>query len=123
MTVGTERGSGAFDDALDARGRIDVKALARGLDVPIAVIAPALGVTPRALNANPTSFKAQSKAAKLLAVMNELALNLTEKRYAIFWLKTPYPAFGGNTAADWLRAGDLDGVCREIRSSIMNEPD
>ena len=122
MTV-AERTRGAFDGAVGTNGRIDVKVLARELDLPMATIAPALGLSVRALNANPTSFKAQAKAAKLLAAMNELAVNLLAKRYAILWLKTPQTAFGNRTAADWLHEGDLDTVCAEIRSFIMNEPD
>jgi hypothetical protein len=31
--------------------------------------------------------------------MNELALSFTNKRYAIFWLKTSCEAFGGHTPA------------------------
>lgn len=88
-----------------------------------ATLAPALGLTVRALNANPTSFKAQAKAAKLLAAVNELALNLIEKHYAILWLKTPQAGLGNRSAADWLREGDVDGVSGEIHSFMMNEPD
>lgn len=114
---------GAFDFAITADGRVDTKVLARLLDLPMTTIAPALGLTRRALDINPTAPKAQPNARRLLIAMNELACNLTDKRYALFWLKTPYTPFGGKTAADWLKEGDLDSVCDEIHRIIVNQPD
>src|SRR5665213_336623 len=113
-STATLPGAGACDAAIHPDGRVDAKALARLLDLPMTTLAPALGLTRRALDMNPTAAKAQPNARRLLTAMNELARNLTEKRYAIFWLKTPYAAFGGHTAADWLKEGDLIGVCAHI---------
>ena len=118
---GFERG--AFDEAITGDGRVDVKKLARLLDLPLATIAPAIGVTQRALNVNPTSVKAQRNAARLLTAMNELARSLLEKRYAIFWLKTPSDVFGGRSPADWLKDGDLNGVCTHINRLVRRQPD
>ena len=115
--------TGAFGDAITSDGRIDAKSLAGLLDLPLATIAPALGLTPRALGLNPASPRVQSNAARLLTAMNELALSLTERRYAIFWLKTPCDAFGGDTPADWLKAGDLSGVCTHINRVVLRQPD
>ena len=115
--------TGAFDDAITADGRVDVKRLALVLDLPLATIAPALGLTQRALKLNPTSPAVQANAARLLTAMNELARSLREKRYAIFWLKTPYDAFGGQSAADWLMDGDLSGVCTHINRFVRRQPD
>jgi hypothetical protein len=115
--------TGAFDDAITADGRVNAKSLARVLDLPLATIAPALGLTQRALNLDPTSPKVQPNAVRLLTAMNELARSLTEKRYAIFWLKTPCDAFGGHTAADWLKDGDLSGVCTYINRLVVRQPD
>ena len=114
---------GAFDEAISGDGRIDAKSLARVLELPLATIAPALGLTPRVLNLKPMSAKAQSNAARLLNAMNELARSLPEKRYAIFWLKTPYDVFGGLSAADWLKSGDLNGVCTHIGRLVRRQPD
>ena len=114
---------GAFDEAITADGRVDTKRLARVLDLPLATIAPALGLTQRALNLNPTSAKVQANAARLLTAMNGLARSLSEKRYAIFWLKTPYDVFGGHSAADWLKDGDLNGVCTHINRLVLRQPD
>jgi len=114
---------GAFDEAITRDGRVDVKTLARLLDLPLATIAPALGLTQRALNLNPTSAKAQRNAARLLTSMNELARSLLDKRYAIFWLKTPTDVFGGRSAADWLKDGDLNGVCTHISRLVLRQPD
>jgi hypothetical protein len=114
---------GAFDRAMTDDGRVDAKALAQLLDLPMSTVAPALGLTHRALEINPTAPKAQPAARRLLTAMNELALNLTEGRYAVSWLKTPYSAFGGQTAADWLTAGDLDGVCTHIDRLVRRQPD
>ena len=115
--------TGAFDDAITADGCIDVKRLALVLGLSLATIAPALGLTQRALKLNPTSPEVQANAARLLAAMNELARSLREKRYAIFWLKTPYDAFGGHSAADWLMDGDLSGVCTHINRLVRRQPD
>lgn len=114
---------GAFDGALTPDGRVDTKMLARLFDLPITTIAPALGLTRRALDINPTAPKGQPNARRLLAAMNELAVNFTDKRYALFWLKTPYSAFGGETAADWLERGDLNGVCALINRLVRQQPD
>lgn len=114
---------GAFDPAITDDGRVNAKVLAQLLDLPLAAVAPALGTSRRALEVNPTAPKAQANARRLLTAMNELATNLTDKRYALFWLKTPYEAFAGKTAADWLKDGDLDGVCTAINRLIVNQPD
>jgi hypothetical protein len=114
---------GAFDDAIGADGRIDLKTLARALDLPLATIARALGLSQRTGKVNSTSPKVQANAAELLTAMNELALSLTDKRFAIFWLKTPYKALGGRTPADWLKDGDLDGVCSYINRLVRGQPD
>lgn len=114
---------GAFDDAITEEGRVDVKVLARLLDLPLATLAPALGLTRRALDVNPTAPKAQVRARRFLMTMNELAVNLTQKRYALFWLKTPRTEFGRRSPADWLKDGDLDGVCAAIGRLVVNQPD
>jgi uncharacterized protein (DUF2384 family) len=93
------------------------------LDLPLATLAPAFGLTRRALDVNPTAPKAQVRARRFLMMMNELAVNLTQKRYALFWLKTPCTEFGRRTPADWLKDGDLDGVCAAIGRLVVNQPD
>jgi hypothetical protein len=114
---------GAFDQAITAEGRVDVKVLAGLLDLPLATLAPAFGVSRRALDSNPITPKAQTNARRFVVAMNELATNLTDKRFALFWLKTPYATFAGKTAADWLKDGDLDGVCAAIDRVIVNQPE
>jgi hypothetical protein len=47
----------------------------------------------------------------------------TDRRYAIMWLKSPYKPFAGKKPADWLKDGDLDGVCGEIGRLVANQPD
>jgi hypothetical protein len=114
---------GAFEPAITAEGRVDIKVLAKLLDLPLATLAPALGLSRRALDIDPTAAKAQTNARRFLTAMNELAANLTDKRFALFWLKTPYKTFGGRTAADWLKDGDLDGVCAAIDRLVVNQPE
>ena len=114
---------GAFDEAVAPGGCINVKALAYALDLPLSTMAPALGLTTRAIALDPTALKAQPRAAQLLMAMNELALHLTERRYAVSWLKTPNRTFGNQSAADWLKEGDLDGVCGHIGRLVVGQPD
>lgn len=115
--------SRAFDEAVTRDASIDTKVLARLLGLPLSTLAPAFGVSTRTLEINQVAPKAQDRARQLVAALNKLALNLSDRRYAIMWLKSPYKPFAGKMPADWLEDGDLDGVCDEIERIVANQPD
>lgn len=103
---------GAFtDDVTDDRGRINVRSLARALDLPLSTIAPALAFKVRWLSENPTAQNAQPKAVLLLNAANELAGALGGKKYVVLYLKTAQPDFSGETPADQLKKGRLEFFC------------
>jgi hypothetical protein len=115
---------GAFDaDVITDQGRIDVKLLATSLDLPMSTIAPALGLKPRTVNDNPTGASLQPKAAVLLAMANDLAIELGEKRFVVLYLKSPRPEFKGKAAADLLREGKLTSAAVAVRNMVYGVPD
>ena len=115
---------GAFtDEVTDPQGRINIKLLARILDLPMTTIAPALGLKPRVLNENPTGKSFQSKAIILLDMANELASLLGDKKYVVLYLKTAQPDFKDETPADQLKEGRLQFLRSYVNDAITMKPD
>lgn len=109
--------------AIQANGRVNVRDLAREIDVPIDALAGALGKTTRWLNEEPEAASIQPAASRIVLMVNELAEHLGDKRYALFWLKTPQPEFGDQTPTDYLRAGHLDLVLGLAGDIVRMVPD
>jgi hypothetical protein len=76
--VMNDRATHAFDEAVTRDASIDTKVLARILGLPLSTLAPAFGVSTRTLEINPVAPKAQDRARKLVAALNELTLNFTD---------------------------------------------
>ena len=109
--------------AISENGRVNVRELASEIDVPVDALAGALGKTARWLNMEPEAASVQAAAGRIVQMVNELAEFLGDKRYAIFWLKTPQPEFGEQTPIDYLRAGHLDLVVGLARDIVFMVPD
>jgi len=115
---------GAFtDDVTDEQGRVNIKQLARALDLPMTTIAPALGLKPRVLNDNPAGKSFQSNAIILLDMANELAVLLGGKKYVVLYLKTGQPDFKDETPADQLKKGRLQFMRSYVNDAITMKPD
>ncbi len=108
---------------VSANGRVNVRALAEAIDVPMDALAGALGKSTRWLNHDPEAASIQPAAISIVQMVNELAGHLGEKRYALSWLKTPQPEFGQQTPLDYLRAGHLDLVIGLANDILVMVPD
>ncbi len=109
--------------AISQNGRVNVRDLAQEIDVPLEVLAAALGKSTRWLNADPEAASIQPNAVRIVGMVNDLAEHLGEKRYALFWLKTPQPEFGNATPIDYLREGRLELVLGLANDIVRMVPD
>ena len=113
-----------FDlDVVAAGGRIDAKKLAGAIDVTLADLARILNVKPKCLTESPTSRKIQEPAAKLVTMMNDVADFVQEKKFALYWLRTPQRELGERTALDWLLRGKLDDIYDHVARVVSRQPD
>jgi len=91
---------------------------------PRVVIAPAIGLSRRWLDENPTAAKAQRKAAVLLHVINSIAAAFNdEKRYVVLYLNTEQPELHNDTPADLLKKGKLESLASYIDEVVAMRPD
>jgi hypothetical protein len=81
-------------------GRVDAKKLAGAIDVTLTQLAQILEMKPKNLTESPTGRKLQEPAMKLVAMMNDVAEYVQDKRYALYWLRTPRRELGDRTALD-----------------------
>jgi hypothetical protein len=93
------------------------------MDLTLSQLALILGVAPTRLTESPTNRIIQRSANKLLTMLNELALHLQEKRYALYWLRTPQRELGGLTALDWLMNGRLEEIDDYVGRMVAFQPD
>lgn len=111
------------DEVVSDSGRIDLKKLARSLDLTMPELAPILGSKPRSLNAHPTAKRPQEAAIKLVQMINDLSETLQERRFALYWLRTPQAELGDETPLDWLRKGKIDDVRSYAAALTRMQPD
>ena len=78
----------------NSKGKIDALALAEKLDLSVAQMASALGVTPQGLRKNPASPNIQEKANQLEAVLAKLLQLVGNEAHALAWLNAIYPGLG-----------------------------
>lgn len=111
------------DEVVTDSGRIDLKKLARSLDLTMPELAAVLGAKPRSLNAHPTAKRPQEAAIKLVQMVNDLSDTLQERRFALYWLRTPQTELGGDTPLDWLRQGKIEDVRNYVAALTRMQPD
>jgi hypothetical protein len=114
--------AGPFD-AFSPTGQIDPLRLSCELGIPLSVLANAFGTTRERLIEHPQGKLEQWKATELLGALNQLAEYTTEKRYALWWLRTPQPEIGGLTPLEIMNEGRLDLVIRHISNIYFMVPD
>jgi len=113
-----------FDaDVVTDDGRVDARRLAAAIDIPLAQLAQVLNVKAKSLTDSPKSRKIQEPAIRLVAMMNDLAEYLQEKRFARYWLRTPQPDLGDRTALDWLTEGKLEEIRDHVSRIVNLQPD
>jgi len=111
------------EKAIGQQGRVDVIKLASELDIPLDALAGAFKKSRRYLNMEPKAMSVQTDSAKIVRMVDELAKHLGERRFALFWLKTPQPEFRGKTPIDYLRDGHLDLVLGLAHDIVLMVPD
>ena len=113
-----------FDlDVLADNGRIDARKLADAIDAALPQLAQILHVKAKNLSDSPTSRKIQDPAIKLVAMMNDVADYVNEKRYAVYWLRAPRRELGDQSALDWLMRGKLDEIRDHVARVVDLQPD
>ena len=113
-----------FDlDVMAEDGRVDAKKLAGAIDVTLTQLAQILEVKPKNLTESPTGRKLQEPAMKLVAMMNDVAEYVQDKRYALYWLRTPRRELGDRTALDCLMQGKLDEIRDHVSRVVDLQPD
>jgi uncharacterized protein (DUF2384 family) len=115
-----------LNDVITEQGRVDVKSLARTIDVSIPSIARALGLSARYLNGHPTAKSVQPRALQIVSRLSSLAENLGGTKFAVAWLNTPTPELGEKSAIDLITSGDdrgFDVALKHIDSFLMADPD
>ena len=113
-----------FDhDVVTDDGRVDAKMLAAAMDVTLAQLAQILRVKPKNLTESPTSRKIQEPAIKLVGMMNDVADYVREKKFALYWLRTPQRELGDRTPLDWLLQGKVDEIRNHVARAVSMQPD
>lgn len=106
-------------------GRVDVKILARQIDVTVPTIARVLGKSAKFLNSHPTAPSLQRRALQVVDRVNELAHVLGGVPFAIAFLKTPTKELGERSPLDVLMTDDngFQAGLSHIDSFLMMDPD
>ena len=123
MPIVLERPRPFDPDVVTEDGRVDARRLAAAIDIPLAQLAQILNVKAKSLTDSPNSRKIQEPAIRLVAMMNDLAEFLQEKRFARYWLRTPQPDLGDRTALDWLTKGKLEEIRDHVSRVVNLQPD
>ena len=114
-----------MSDILTDAGRVDVKRLAREIDVTIPTLAKVLGKTANFLNAHPDAPSLQPRALQIANRVNELAGELGGLRFAVAFLKTPTRELGERSPLEVLANGEsgYQAALSMIDSFLAMDPD
>jgi uncharacterized protein (DUF2384 family) len=118
--------SAPLNEVITQEGRVDIKSLARAIDVSIPSIARTFGLSARYLNGNPTAKSLQPRALQIVSRLNSLAEVLGGTKFAIAWVNTPTPELGGKSAIQLITSGidrEFDIALQHIDSYLAMDPD
>jgi len=108
---------------INDEGRVDARHLADAMDITITQLAAILGTKPKRLSESPTSRKIQEAATRIVEMMDDLADFLQERRFAVYWLRTPRVELGDQSPLDWLMKGKLEEIRDEVTRTVRLQPD
>lgn len=91
-------------------GRLNVEKLAKALGIPVSRLSKAAGVTPAALQKNPTARSIQDALSKVAFCYVTLEKLLGSREKTITWLNAPHPDFGARTPLSLIEEGKADAV-------------
>lgn len=103
-------------------GRLDARRIAEDMEMSVAALARASGVSQQALSSKTDSPAAQAgllPIARLSSVLNELFL----PEHKRVWLQTPHPRFGNRSPIQTIEAGEAELVLLSIESALDGSPD
>jgi uncharacterized protein (DUF2384 family) len=115
---------GTFTAAVvDDAGFIDANRLADAVRLSRAELAQILSVKPKSLTDSPTSSKIQASAARFVRMMDEVADFLEERRFALFWLRSPQRELDDQSPLHWLLLGKLVEISDHVERMTSGQPD
>lgn len=91
-------------------GRLDAEKIAKVLDISVSRLSRAVGVTPAALQKNPSSRSIQDALSKIAFCYGTLEKLLGSRNTTITWLHAPHPDFGGRSPLSLIEEGKADAV-------------
>jgi hypothetical protein len=103
-------------------GRLDARRIAEDMEMSIAALARAAGVSQQALSSKPDSPAAQVgllPVARLSSILNQLFL----PEHKRVWLQTPHPRFGDRSPIQAIEAGEAELVLLSVESARDGSPD
>ena len=103
-------------------GRLDARRIAEDMEMSIAALARAAGVSQQALSSKPDSPAAQAgllPVARLSSVLNQLFV----PEHKRVWLQTPHPRFGDRSPIQAIEAGEAELVLLSVESARDGSPD
>jgi hypothetical protein len=103
-------------------GRLDARRIAEDMEMSIAALARAAGVSQQALSSKPDSPAAQAgllPVARLSSVLNQLFV----PEHKRVWLQTPHPRFGDRSPIQAIEAGEAELVLLSVESAQDGSPD
>jgi len=101
-------------DIYDKRGYIDCRHLRENLGIKIKDLAMAVGVTPRTLEKNPRSEKAQTSLRKIAYIYSILEEMIGSEEGALVWLRAPNPDYDGASPLEIISQGKVDAIMRYL---------
>lgn len=102
----------------DAHGRVNARAIAETLGVPVAIVAHALRLKPNTVCKRPSTAAVQPLGQHLAALLNELVICCDEDlQVALIWMRKPQEELNGFTPLDVLGKGRLDVLARLIHAT------
>lgn len=103
-------------------GRIDAEQVASFLDVPLAKLAPALGVKYAALHKTPSAPGLQEKLQPIKRTIDLVSRFTLSRSDARAWLNNPHPDLGGSTPMDSILEGQAGAVATLLDNAFAGIP-
>jgi hypothetical protein len=129
VETGKEGKAGALKDATmveafhdRATGRLDAKAVARGLGISMSGLAKAAGLTPSALSKRPRARAAQDALREIEFAVASLRRLLESDARVRAWLNAPHPDLGGRAPLALLTDGSAKDLADYVRGALSGQP-
>lgn len=114
--------SDSLKHLFDVHGRVNARAIAETLGVPVATVARALRLNPNTVCKRPDTDAVQPVGQRFAALLNELVLCCGDDlQSALIWMRTPHGQLSGFTPLELIGKGRLD-VLADLIHAIEVKP-